>query len=124
MLSDEDFKSLLGHDKHRAIAASQQWELIQETLDKYSNDSVESVEMLMTESSAGDVDIVTRIIEYGIDPDGHSDNVPLIAAASCGRAAVVEQLIYLGANPNANVPGQGDVMISAVTNKNAHIADV
>lgn len=123
ILSHEDFKNVLGFDKHKAAAVSQDWDSIRIELEKYGIDSIEAAEMLVSAASAGYTETVTKMIEFGVKPKGHNDNMPLLAAAQCGRVETVQELIFWGADPNASIPGLGDAMMSAIFNNDEALAE-
>ena len=64
--------------------------------------------------SDGDLDRVTALLDEGVSPNDKDDNelTPLNAAASYGRAEVVELLVSRGADVNA-ADGDGDTALHA-----------
>lgn len=122
-LDDEAFKEAFGHKKTAALAAGGDWNTIRQYVLARGIESTKSTEVLWGASSSGRTDIVRKLIELGMSPDGHDvEMVPLSSAVFCGKTQTAIALLELGANPNFQDVTLQDAMTHAVVHEDEEMA--
>jgi len=120
-----EFRRVIGFKKGEALGASEDWNRIREIIDQAGVQSQVAQQILTSAASFGNVELVARMLDYGVDANIENlDGVtPLFAAAGCGRYETIDILLSYGADPNTRTFNGTDAMTVAIFHGDPELAE-